>query len=98
MFEAEIGGPPFRAIKRRGLLGWAEQKRRALLTARKLLQERAIAIENNIRGLMRNFGLKVGKVKAGKFEARIRDLIEGMPELAWHRIAARRTRQATPAL
>ncbi|CDZ68377.1 Transposase [Neorhizobium galegae bv. orientalis] len=36
------------------------QKRRALLTARKLLQEKAIAIENDIRGLLRNFGLKVG--------------------------------------
>lgn len=33
------------------------QKRRALLTARKLLQEKAIAIENDIRGLLRNFGL-----------------------------------------
>jgi transposase len=36
------------------------QKRRVLLTARKLLQEKAIAIENDIRGLLRNFGLKVG--------------------------------------
>ena len=33
------------------------QKRRALLTARKLLQEKAIAIENDIRGLLRNCGL-----------------------------------------
>ena len=38
------------------------QKRRALLTARKLLQEKAVAIENDIRGLLRNFGLKVGVV------------------------------------
>ena len=38
------------------------QQRRALLTARKLLQEKAIAIENDIRGLLRNFGLKVGMV------------------------------------
>ncbi|TGV64010.1 IS110 family transposase, partial [Mesorhizobium sp. M2D.F.Ca.ET.160.01.1.1] len=29
-----------------------------------------------------NFGLKVGKVKAVKFEARIRELIEDMPEQA----------------
>ncbi|MGO8847823.1 MAG: IS110 family transposase, partial [Methylocella sp.] len=40
----------------------ASQKRRALLTARKLLQEKAITIENDIRGLLRNFGLKVGVV------------------------------------
>lgn len=32
------------------------QKRRALLTARKLLQDKAIAIENDLRGLLRNFG------------------------------------------
>ena len=38
------------------------QRRRALLSARKLLQEKAIAIENDIRGLLRNFGLKVGAV------------------------------------
>lgn len=44
------------------------QKRRALLTARKLLQEKAIAIENDICGLLRNFGLKVGAVGTAKFE------------------------------
>ena len=37
----------------------SSQKRRALLTAHKLLQEKAIAVENDIRGLLRNFGLKV---------------------------------------
>ncbi|MER9972123.1 IS110 family transposase, partial [Mesorhizobium sp. M0060] len=58
------------------------QKRRALLTARKLLQEKAIAIENDIRGLLRNFGLKVGVVGTVKFEQRIHELVEGMPDLA----------------
>jgi len=53
-----------------------------LLTARKLLQEKAIAIENDIRGLLRNFGLKVGVVGSTKFEERILELVEGMPELA----------------
>jgi transposase len=57
------------------------QKRRALLTARKLLQEKAIAIENDIRGLLRNFGLKVGVVGVGKFDERIRELVEGVPDL-----------------
>lgn len=60
----------------------ASQKQRALLTARKLLQGKAIAIENDIRGLLRNFGLKVGAVTALKFEQRIRELVEGMPELS----------------
>ena len=59
----------------------ASQKRRALLTARKLLQEKAIAIENDMRGLLRNFGLKVGVASAVMFEQRIRELVEGMPEL-----------------
>lgn len=59
----------------------ASQKRRALLRARKLLQQKAIAIENDIRGLLRNFGLKVGVVGAAKFEARIKELTEEMPDL-----------------
>ncbi len=57
------------------------QKRRALLTARKILQDKAIAIENDIRGLLRNFGLKVGPVGLSTFDERIRELTEGMPEL-----------------
>ena len=57
------------------------QRRRALLTARKLLQEKAIAIENDIRGLLRNFGLKVGIVGTVGFDARIRELVDDMPEL-----------------
>ena len=36
------------------------QKLRTLLTYRKLLQSKAIAIENDLRGTLRNFGLKVG--------------------------------------
>jgi transposase len=60
----------------------ASQKRRVLLTARKLLQEKAIDIENDIRGLLRNFGLKVGIVGSGKYEERIRELLEGFPDLA----------------
>jgi hypothetical protein len=35
------------------------QKLRMLLTHRKLLQSKAIAIENDLRGTLRNFGLKV---------------------------------------
>src|ERR1700726_1078532 len=60
----------------------ASQKRRALLAARKILQEKALAIENDIRGLLRNFGLKVGIVGVVGFEQRIHDLVEGAPELA----------------
>ncbi len=57
------------------------QKLRMLLTHRKLLQSKAIAIENDLRGTLRNFGLKVGVVGAVKFEARIRELVETFPDL-----------------
>ena len=52
------------------------QKQRMLLTHRKLLQSKAIAIENDLRGTLRNFGLKVGMAGTVKFEARIRELVE----------------------
>ena len=58
------------------------QKLRMLLTHRKLLQSKAIAIDNDLRGTLRNFGLKVGMVGAVKFEARIRELVEDLPDLA----------------
>jgi transposase len=53
-----------------------------LLTHRKLLQSKAIAIENDLRATLRNFGLKVGVVGAVKFEARIKELVENLPDLA----------------
>jgi transposase len=58
------------------------QKLRMLLTHRKLLQSKAIAIENDLRGTLRNFGLKVGMVGKVKFEARIKELVESLPDLA----------------
>jgi transposase len=58
------------------------QKLRMLLTHRKLLQSKAIAIDNDLRGTLRNFGLKVGMVGNAKFEARIKELVENLPDLA----------------
>ena len=58
------------------------QKLRMLLTHRKLLQSKAIAIDNDLRGTLRNFGLKVGVVGTVKFEARIKELVENLPDLA----------------
>src|SRR5438309_2588430 len=58
------------------------QKLRMLLTHRKLLQAKAIAVENDLRATLRNFGLKVGVVGTVKFEARIKELVEGLPDLA----------------
>ena len=55
-----------------------------LLTHRKLklLQSKAIAIESDLRGTLRNFGLKVGMVGKVRFEARIWELVEDLPDLA----------------
>jgi transposase len=39
-------------------------------------------VENDLRGTLRNFGLKVGMVGKVKFEARIRELVENLPDLA----------------
>ena len=58
------------------------QKLRMLLTHRKLLQSKAIAIENDLRGTLRNFGLKVGMVGTVKFEGRIKELVADIPDLA----------------
>ena len=58
------------------------QKLRMLLTHRKLLQSKAIAIENDLRGTLRNFGLKVGMVRTARFEVRIKELVENLPDLA----------------
>jgi transposase len=58
------------------------QKLRVLLTHRKLLQSKAIAIENDLRATLRNFGLKVGMAGTVKFEARIKELVENLPDLA----------------
>jgi transposase len=58
------------------------QKLRMLLTHRKLLQSKAIDIDNDLRSTLRNFGLKVGMVGTVKFEARIRELVENLPDLA----------------
>src|SRR4029077_9970596 len=47
------------------------QETRALLTARKLVQKALHEVEMSLRGILRGFGLKVGKVTPTQFEARI---------------------------
>src|ERR1700749_3805036 len=58
------------------------QRLRMLLTHRKLVQSKAIALDNDLRGTLRNFGLKVGGVGTVKFEARVRELVESLPDVA----------------
>jgi transposase len=50
---------------------------RALLVGRKLLQGKLLDVELSIRGILRGYGLKVGEVSRGRFEARIRELTAG---------------------
>jgi len=57
------------------------QEMRALLTARKLLQGKLHDVELSLRGILRGFGLKVGKTTPRTFDGRIRELVAGQPTL-----------------
>lgn len=54
---------------------------RAVLTARKLLQTKLYDIDSSLRGILRGFGLKVGKTTPRTFSSRVRELVEGHPTL-----------------
>jgi transposase len=67
-------------------LGWfrpvhcksmAAQETRAMLTARKLIQAKLYDVEMSLRGMLRGFGLKVGKTTAKRFAGRIGELVAG---------------------
>jgi transposase len=71
-------------------LGWfrpvhckslAAQEVRAVLTARKLIQSKLRDVENSVRGILRGFGLKVGKTTPRGFAGRIRELVARHPNL-----------------
>src|SRR5882672_6900315 len=53
------------------------QEVRALLTARKLLQTKNHDVEMSLRGVLRGFGLKVGRTTPRTFVSRIRELVAG---------------------
>lgn len=57
------------------------QEVRAVLTARKLVQTKLQDVENSLRGILRGFGLKVGKTTARNFGGRIQELVKGHPSL-----------------
>ena len=57
------------------------QEIRALLVARKQLQARLNDLELCLRGILRGFGLKLGEVAKGRFEARVRELVAGQKTL-----------------
>jgi transposase len=57
------------------------QEVRALLTARKLVQSKLRDVENSLRGILRGFGLKVGKTTSHRLAQRVRELVSGHSSL-----------------
>ncbi len=53
------------------------QETRALLTARKLVQSKLYDVEMSLRGVLRGFGLKVGRTTPSCFAGRVQELVEG---------------------
>lgn len=53
------------------------QEMRALLSSRKAIVQAITNLELSIRGVLRNFGLKMGRVAKGRFEERMRELAGG---------------------
>lgn len=51
------------------------QELRMLLNNRRFLLDKRIAMDNEIRGSLRTFGLKLGKVTPGTYDQRIRELV-----------------------
>ena len=90
-------------------LGWfrpvhckslSAQETRATLTARKLVQSKLLDVENSLRGILRGFGLKVGKAAgrslrdgSGSSSPAIR-ILSGSPMRCWW--CARRCGRSSP--
>ena len=79
-----------RAIAQAMRVGWftavhvkttESQELRLLLTNRKTLLTSRVTLENEIRGTLKAFGLKVGKVSTAAFDARVIELTADKPRL-----------------
>lgn len=71
-------------------LGWfrpvhcksmSAQETRALLTTRRLIEAKLRDVELSLRGILRGFGLKIGKTTATDFAGRVKQLVGGHPNL-----------------
>jgi len=58
------------------------QRLKVLLSVRKVLKSKLLDIEADLRGVLKNFGLKLGKVAVRDFEARVRELASFDPFIA----------------
>jgi transposase len=59
----------------------SSQEIRALLTGRRLLLDKQRDVELSLRGILRAFGLKLGKVTQRGFETHVRELVSNRPIL-----------------
>src|SRR5690242_15495275 len=57
------------------------QELRAILTARKLVQSKRHDTEMSLRGILRGFGMKMGKTSQRTFASRVRELVADHPTL-----------------
>lgn len=56
-------------------------KLRALLRSRAMLVKTRTTLDNHLRGILKAFGLKVGRVAVGRLEGRVRELVSGIATL-----------------
>ena len=59
----------------------ASQEARMLLTSRRMLVGKRGALESELRGSLKVFGLKIGKVSQKDFGTRVLELVDGQPVL-----------------
>jgi transposase len=87
----KTGRKDARGIARLLRLGWFRpvhcksmpaRETRALLTARKLVQGKLCDVQMSLRGVLRGFGLKVGRITKAGFASRILELTEHHPALS----------------
>ncbi|MBO6899688.1 MAG: IS110 family transposase [Shimia sp.] len=79
----------YRPVHRKSV---SSQEIRALLSARKSIQQAIINIELSMRGVLRNFGLKLGHVTRVRYEARVRELVADNDILSASALALLRAR------
>ena len=58
------------------------QETRAVLQARRVMKDKLHDVELSLRGLLRNFGLKLGRTTPATYERRVRELVAGHPVLS----------------
>lgn len=68
---------------------------RALLTSRKVMQRKCIDLENELRGILKVFGVKLPmRLSRGAFDLAVRETIEGDPALSHALLPMLQARQA----